>query len=81
MEDTIITIDAPLVVENLDGQRPGERQLTRLFGSYDAGPHSANLKNPAFQEAGRIQRLVCLLERLGFQQQPTPRKQEPHWCS
>lgn len=76
-EYAIVTIDAPLIVKNLDGQRPVERQLTQLFGNYDAGPHSASLKNPAFQAAGRIQSLVRLLEGLGFQQQPTPRKQEP----
>jgi predicted RNase H-like nuclease len=77
LEDVIVTIDAPLIVKNFDEQRPVERQLTQLFGNYDAGPHSASLKNPAFQQAGRIQRLIRLLESLGFQQQPTPRKQQP----
>jgi len=77
-ENTVVTIDAPLIVRNSDGQRPVERQLTKIFGPYDAGPHSASLKRSEFHETGRIQRLVHLLESLGFQQQPTLRKQEPH---
>lgn len=57
-EDAIVAIDAPLIVNNPTGQRPVERQLTEIFGPYDAGPHSANLSNPMFQETGRIQQFV-----------------------
>ena len=75
-EGAVIAIDAPLIVRNKDRQRPVERQLTEIFGPYEAAPFPANLSNPAFQESGRIQQFVRLLERLGFEQQPRVRKQE-----
>lgn len=74
--DAIIAIDAPLIVKNAKGRRPVERRLTEIFGPYDAGPHSANLSNPVFQERGRIQQFVRLLEGLGFEQRPKVRKQQ-----
>jgi predicted RNase H-like nuclease len=63
-------------VKNDDKQRPVERQLTQIFGLYEAAPYPANLSNPAFQETGRIQQFVKLLERLGFGQQPVVQKQQ-----
>jgi predicted RNase H-like nuclease len=74
-QDAAIAIDAPLIVKNNDKQRPVERELTQLFGLYEAAPYPANLSNPAFQETGRIQQFVRALERLGFEQQPVVRKQ------
>lgn len=76
-EEAIIAIDAPLVVKNEEGQRPVERQLTEMFGPFDAGPHSASLKNPMFHQAGRISQFVSLLQELGFEQGPAVRKQQP----
>jgi predicted RNase H-like nuclease len=76
-EGAIVAIDAPLVVKNATKQRPVERQLTEIFGPYDAGPYPANLSNPAFRQTGRIQQLVKLLERLGFEQRPNVQKQAP----
>ena len=61
-----MAIDAPLIVNNADKQRHVERQLTEIFGPYDAGPYPANLSNPAFQQTRRIQQFVKLLERLGL---------------
>ncbi len=75
-EDAIIAIDAPLIVKNSDKQRPVERELTQLFGLYEAAPYPANLSNPAFRETGRIQQFVKALERLGFDQQAIIRKQQ-----
>jgi predicted RNase H-like nuclease len=76
-EGAIVAIDAPLIVNNADKQRPVERQLTEIFGPYDAGPYPANLSNPAFQQTRRIQQFVKLLERLGFKQDPRVQKQVP----
>ena len=39
-----VAIDAPLVVPNATGQRPVDRLVTRLYGRFDAGAHSASLK-------------------------------------
>jgi predicted RNase H-like nuclease len=75
-QDAVIAIDAPLIVKNSNKQRPVERELTQVFGLYEAAPYPANLSNPAFQETGRIKRFVSILERLGFEQQPIVKKQE-----
>jgi predicted RNase H-like nuclease len=75
-EGAVIAIDAPLIVRNKDKQRPVERKLTEIFGPYEAGPFPANLSNPAFQESGRIQQFIGLLECLGFEQQSRIRKQQ-----
>jgi predicted RNase H-like nuclease len=76
-EDAVVAIDAPLIVNNKSKQRPVEIQLSKLFGSYDAGPYPANLSNPAFQPAGRIQRMTKMLENLGFKQRPQVLRQQP----
>jgi predicted RNase H-like nuclease len=60
-EGAIVAIDAPLIVKNLTKQRPVERQLTDIFGPYDAGPFPSNLSNPSCQQTGRIH--VTQLER------------------
>jgi predicted RNase H-like nuclease len=75
-EDAVVAIDAPLIVKNADKQRPVERELTQLFGLYEAGPYPANLSNPAFQTSGRIQQLVKRLEASGFTNQPKVQKQQ-----
>jgi len=76
-EEAVIAIDAPLIVKNEVGQRPVERQLTEIFGPFDADPHSASLKNPMFHESGRIRQFAQLLERFGFEHGPKTRKQQP----
>lgn len=72
----VVAIDAPLIVKNAEKQRPIERQLTKIFGAYDAGPYPANLSNPAFKLNGRIQQFVRHLESLGFKHQPNVQKQQ-----
>lgn len=76
-DEAIIAIDAPLIVRNEEGQRPVERQLAEIFGQFDAGPHSASLRNPMFHESGRIRQFVHLLEHFGFEHGPKIRKQQP----
>ncbi len=41
----LIAIDAPLVVPNCTGARPGEKLLSRVFRQYEAGAHPANRTN------------------------------------
>jgi len=78
-EGAVIAVDAPLVVKNVDGSRPVEQELTQIFWPYDANPYPANLSNPAFDENGRIQRLVRHLEGLGFVNRPIiPKRSEQH---
>jgi len=74
-EGAIITIDAPLAVTNSIGQRPVEKELNTTFGQYEAAPHSANLSNPNFKEAGRIQEFVKQLIGRGFTQTVVASKQ------
>ncbi len=38
----VAAIDAPLVVPNVTGQRPAERELGAVFRRYNAGAHAAN---------------------------------------
>ena len=42
--DWVVAVDAPLVICNEEGQRPAENQASKLYGRYDAGAHSTNLK-------------------------------------
>jgi predicted RNase H-like nuclease len=74
-DDAVVAIDAPLIVSNAEGQRPVERELTKMFGPFDAGPHSASLKNQVFRKTGRIQQFIQMLEPLGFKHWPRIRKQ------
>jgi len=41
--DWVIGIDAPLVVRNREGMRPSDRQITQLYGRFEAGAHPTNL--------------------------------------
>lgn len=41
--DTVIAVDAPLVINNASGQRPCETEVSRRFGAAHAGAHTANL--------------------------------------
>ena len=42
--DTVVAVDAPLVIENLNGQRPCETEIGRRFGAADASAHTSNLR-------------------------------------
>lgn len=38
-----VAIDGPLIINNPTGKRPGEVQVSRVYGSRGAGTHAANL--------------------------------------
>src|SRR4051812_2107777 len=41
-DDCLVAIDAPLIVTNPTGNRPGEALLNKDFARFDAGAHPAN---------------------------------------
>jgi len=43
-ETTVVAIDAPLIIQNPEGQRPCETLISRRFGGAHAGAHTTNLK-------------------------------------
>ena len=61
-DPVVVAIDAPLIVRNLTGRRPVERMISRCFGAYHAGAHSANLGLPAFSGGVRGGRLAAALD-------------------
>ena len=54
----VVGIDAPLVVPNLQGRRPCESQVSRVFGRFHAGAHSSNLSLPSFRSGPRGGRIA-----------------------
>lgn len=64
--ETVAAIDAPLVVPNLTGMRPCEREVTREFGRFHAGAYPANRSNPHFAPP----RAETLAHRLGWATDP-----------
>ena len=67
--NTVIAIDAPLIIRNATGQRPCETEVSRRFGAQHAGAHSTNLsKYPGAPPC----RLVEMLETVGFVHEPRP---------
>ncbi|GAB3653239.1 bifunctional ribonuclease/(p)ppGpp synthase [Nocardioides korecus] len=46
--DCLVALDAPLIVKNATGNRPGEAELNRDFARFDAGAHPANTGKPEF---------------------------------
>lgn len=75
--ETVVSVDAPLIVNNPSGQRPVENELGKMFSAYDAGPFPANFSLRNFQEGGRIRQLVNRLENLGFIHLPGYSGQRP----
>lgn len=65
--DTVVAVDAPLVIGNHTGQRPCETEISRRFGASHAGAHTSNLS--LYPDAGSV-RLARDLERLGFSHCP-----------
>src|ERR1700732_1529789 len=43
--DSVVAVDAPLVVKNATGQRPCETLISKHFGRYDAGCHTSNTRS------------------------------------
>ncbi|MBA2695507.1 MAG: DUF429 domain-containing protein [Actinobacteria bacterium] len=54
----LVAIDAPLIVVNPTGTRPGEAALNRDFARFDAGAHPANTGKPEFAGVPRGARLA-----------------------
>jgi predicted RNase H-like nuclease len=61
--NSVVAIDAPLVIHNKDGIRPAERELNRQFRRFHAGCHAANLGRPF---APTVLSFVRHLSALGF---------------
>ncbi len=66
----LVAVDAPLVVTNATGNRPGEAALNRDFARFDAGAHPSNTGKPEFADRPRGARLA---ERLGLDIDPGSR--------
>ncbi len=58
----VVAVDAPLVVRNATGNRPGEAALNRDFARFDAGAHPVNTGKPEFAEVPRGARLAAALD-------------------
>jgi predicted RNase H-like nuclease len=67
----LVAVDAPLVVPNASGRRPGEALLGEVFAKHQAGAHPANRGLPVFQAGVRGEDLVTALGQLGFAHHPT----------
>src|SRR5262245_31946558 len=67
----IVAVDAPLWVPNEGGRRPGEAEIGRTFGRYQAGAHPANRRRLAFDGVVRGEALVSALEARGFTHAPS----------
>lgn len=65
--DCVVGFDAPLVVNNRNGQRPAETALNRDFRRFEAGAHPANTGKPEFANGPRGGRLA---EALGLDINP-----------
>ena len=68
--DCLVAVDAPLVVDNETGNRPGEAALNRDFARFDAGAHPANTGRSEFAQQPRGARLAA---RLGLDIEPSSR--------
>jgi predicted RNase H-like nuclease len=61
-ESCLVAVDAPLVVTNPTGTRPGETLLNRDFRRFDAGAYPANTGLAWFADGGRGARLCRALD-------------------
>ncbi|MGH9424029.1 MAG: DUF429 domain-containing protein [Thermoanaerobaculia bacterium] len=71
-QNTVIAIDAPLIIRNVTGRRPCESEISRRFGARHASAHSSNLTlypSPSTHE------LVRRLEQLDFRHQVAHERQ------
>lgn len=63
----LVAFDAPLIVTNPTGNRPGEVALNKVFAPFDAGAHPTNTGKPEFADKPRGARLAA---RLGLDMNP-----------
>jgi predicted RNase H-like nuclease len=67
----IVAVDAPLVVPNTSGRRPGEHELGKIFAKHQAGAHPANRGLAVFRQGVRGEELVRRLEIHRFKHKAT----------
>lgn len=67
---THVAIDAPLVVPNRRGHRPGDRALAARFARYRAAPHVASQERLLHEGRIRSVAFAEALEALGFAHDP-----------
>lgn len=67
--DTVVAIDAPLIINNVTGQRPCERLISRRFWRFGAAAHSSNLT--LYPNPGSV-RLAQALRAAGFSHEVYP---------
>ena len=67
--NTVVAIDAPLIIANLTGQRPCERSISQRFWKYDAGAYSTN--GARYPDADSV-RLARNLAASGFSHDVDP---------
>jgi len=60
-DNCLVAIDAPMIVNNLTGNRPCESLIGTHFGRYNASCHSANMSNPNFAHGTRARRIADAL--------------------
>ncbi|GAY18141.1 DUF429 domain-containing protein [Mycobacterium sp. shizuoka-1] len=70
----VVAIDAPLVVVNATGTRPGENLLNRDFRRFEAGAYPANTGLSWFADGGRGARLCRALDLDLDPRSSSPRK-------
>jgi predicted RNase H-like nuclease len=67
----LVAIDAPLIVPNQAGARPCDREITRVFGRFQAGAHPANRRLLERYGGLRAERLTeRIVQELGFAHNP-----------
>jgi predicted RNase H-like nuclease len=67
--NTVIAIDAPLIIRNKGGQRPCETLIGKKFSARDASAHTSNLNR--FPDAASVH-LVEILRSKGFSHETCP---------
>lgn len=67
--NTVVAVDAPLIINNETGQRLCEKHIGQKFGKYHAAAHSSNLER--YPTPGGV-RLAQMLEEKGFSHNPNP---------
>lgn len=72
-ENTVISIDAPLIIRNATGRRPCESEISRRFGARHASTHSSNL---TLYPVPSTHELVRRLEQAGFRHHVGRERQE-----
>lgn len=61
--NTVVAVDAPLIIRNTTGRRPCESEISRRFGAMHASTHSSNL---TLYPVPSTHELVRRLEHAGF---------------